>query len=118
MTGPDSPELAPHQKMEAAVAAELFRSLLLGVSLRDESAAQGLLPDDPLPYVIRPSTTFAADAPTEEVLMPFEPLKSKLLALARARDWDEGIGQKAIYALVAKRAIRIDRKGKPMLLVC
>lgn len=58
------------------------------------------------------------DSPIEDALVPLDLVKVRLAELSAENGWEEGLGQKAIYALVAKRVVRIDRKGKPLLSAC
>lgn len=104
--------------MEAVIVAQFFASLLSRQPPHDENALPTALSEGPLPYILRPSTNFTSDSATEDAFIPLDLLKAKLADLSARRGWDDGLGQKAIYALVAKRLVRIDRKGKPLLCVC
>lgn len=53
----------------------------------------------------------------KEAMLPMTALKTYLGKAARHQGWNEDLGTKAIYSLVAKRVLRIDRRGREAL-VC
>lgn len=93
----------PVQAMEAQLLSS-FLALLL--SSRD--------PDMPplLSLTIRPSL---ANPAVPEALLPMSGIKEELGRVVKARGWPEDLCTKTVYGLVAKRILRIDRRGREAL---
>lgn len=92
--------ILPNVQMEYRLLA-LFLTSLLGQPLAPSAS--------PLSIQIRPSLQ---DTSRPDALLPMNVLKSSLGEFAKQRGWAEDLGTKAIYGLVAKRVLRIDRRER------
>ena len=70
----------------------------------------------PLELTFRDSA-FGGPTAAPEAMLHMNVLKSVLGDSAKRNGWSEDLGTKAIYGLVAKRILRIDRRGREAL-VC
>lgn len=83
----------------------IYLSLLLGQA----SAAAS-----ELTLILRPSST-TSDSNEQDAMVSMSALKTALGRIAVNAGWAEDMGTKAIYGLVAKRVLRIDRRGREAL---
>ena len=83
----------------------IYLSLLLGQA--SASASE-------LTLVLRPTSTTSTPS-EQDAMLSMSSLKAALGKLAVKAGWAEDMGTKAIYGLVAKRVLRIDRRGREAL---
>jgi hypothetical protein len=54
----------------------------------------------------------------KEGMISVEKLKARLGKIAGLNGWSEALATKALYSLVGKRVVRIDRRGKEAVFGC
>lgn len=85
-----------------------FLSLILSLPLPGGAVAPN---QASLALTLRPPP--AGSHADQEPMLPLNALKAYLGEIAKQQDgWAEDLGTKAVYGLVAKRVIRIDRSGR------
>ncbi|BGP31667.1 hypothetical protein JCM10296v2_003441 [Rhodotorula toruloides] len=95
----------PSQIVEAQLC-NLLLSSICGVSLPSSPSASSL---PALTLIFRDSVL---PTPSSSPHLPFTALKSHLGAFAREQGWTEEMGTTAVYSLVGRQVVKIDRRGR------
>lgn len=113
--------LAPNNSMACALLA-LLLAHQSGTPLPPSLAGEGnltlVMREPPMPSSLAgPGAQAPLPARKKDGMLLMDALKGRLATYARAKGWQDDLGTKAIYAMVAKKVCRIDRRAKEGALV-
>ncbi|GJN88984.1 hypothetical protein Rhopal_001955-T1 [Rhodotorula paludigena] len=111
-----APPWTPAQQVEAQLCVLLLSTFSGSTASAPASPSKAALP--PLTIILRDSVlAAAASSPSRPAggktpHLSMAALKAHLGAFARAKGWTEEMGTTAVYALVGKSTVKIDRRGR------